>query len=188
MKVKRTVKMKVNHYEVGDVISFKLTTGEKVELMAMEQKGDVMQFCFVDCLATKCSMNDDDTNEGGYDESKLRKKLNSDILSTIPNKILARMVKFENGDWLSIPTEKEIFGKNVYGENKENVKQWEPMKLKKNRIALQGLNGNCGWYLLKNKSVQSASSFCYVSNNGNASNGSAGSSGGVRPTLLLKNK
>lgn len=188
MKVKRTVKMKVNHYEVGDVISFKLTTGEKVELMAMEQRGDAMQFCFVDCLATECSMNDDYTNEGGYDESKLRKKLNSDILSTIPNKILARMVKFENGDWLSIPTEKKIFGENVYGENKENVKQWEPMKLRKNRIALQGLNGHCEWYFLKNKAVQSALNFCSVGNCGNADYSSAGHSSGVRPTLLLKNK
>lgn len=188
MKVKRTLKMKVRHYEVGDIISFKMLTGEKVELMAMEQKGDVMQFCFVDCLGTEYPMNDDCSNEGGYDESKLRKILNSDILSRFPNKILARMVKFENGDFLSLPTEKEMFGKNIYGEDEpENVKQWKPMKKRRNRIAFRGLKEEWEWYFLKNKVKESASDFCLVYDDGNATYIGAGDSCGVRPTLLLKN-
>lgn len=36
MKVKRTIKMEVEQFEVGDVIKFKLKDGEKVEAMAMQ--------------------------------------------------------------------------------------------------------------------------------------------------------
>ena len=51
-------------------------------------------------------MNKDNTNEGGYENSDLRKNLNGEILEQYPDKIRKRMVAFENGDLLRIPTEK----------------------------------------------------------------------------------
>ena len=51
MKVRRTEKIKVNTFRVGDVIRFKLSDGEKVEMLAVKEEKDGMIFCFADCLA-----------------------------------------------------------------------------------------------------------------------------------------
>ena len=79
MKVKRMIKSDVDTFRVGDIIKFKLTDGEKVQAMAVQQENDGMLFCLVDCLADEYSMNDTNTNEGGYEGSDLRKKLNTEI-------------------------------------------------------------------------------------------------------------
>lgn len=50
-------------YEVQDVIAFKLTDGEKVQAIAVQQENDGMLFCVMDCLADEYSMNDTDNNE-----------------------------------------------------------------------------------------------------------------------------
>ena len=130
MKVKRMIKSDVDTFRVGDIIKFKLTDGEKVQAMAVQQENDGMLFCLVDCLADEYSMNDTNTNEGGYEGSDLRKKLNTEIIARFPADIKAMMVPFGNGDYLRLPTEKEIFGENYYGEYESPyVQQWKPMKL-----------------------------------------------------------
>ena len=186
MKVRRTAKVKVERFEVGDVIRFKLKDGEKVEAMAVKQDGDNMIFCFVDCLATEYRMNATGTNEGGWDACELREKLNGEILQRFPWKIMSRLVAFENGDLLRIPSEKEIFGKNEYGkEESAEVEQWEPMKLRRNRIAFQGRNGSPEWYWLRD--VVSSANFAAVATNGYAYNHNASSANGVRPVFSIKN-
>ena len=87
MKVRRTEKIKVNTFRVGDVIHFKLSDGEKAEMLAVKEESDGMIFCFVDCLAKEYSMNEQNTNEGGWDASDLRKKLNGEVLDRFPRKI-----------------------------------------------------------------------------------------------------
>lgn len=94
-----------------------------------------MVFCLVDCLPSEHPMNSTSTNEGGYEESDLRKKLNGEILNLFPAELKAMMTPFDNGDLLRLPTEKEIFGENYYGEYESPyVKQWKPMKKRRNRI------------------------------------------------------
>lgn len=98
------------------------------------------------------------------------------------------MIPFENGDLLSIPTEREIFGQNIYGEEEpDTVKQFEPMKKRRNRLASDGLNGGYQYYWLKNKCVGSAASFCLVYSAGNADTTHASLSFGVRPLYRLRN-
>ena len=163
MKVKRMIKSDVDTFQVGDIIKFKLTDGEKVQAMAVQQENDGMLFCLVDCLADEYSMNDMNTNEGGYEDSDLRKKLNTEIIARFPADIKAMMVPFGNGDFLRLPTEKEIFGENYYGEYESPyVQQWKPMKQRRNRIAFQGKNGNWEWYWLQNKCRESAANFAFV--------------------------
>lgn len=174
-------------YEVEDVIAFKLTDGEKVQAMAVQQENDGMLFCLVDCLADEHSMNDTNTNEGGYEGSDLRKKLNTEIIARFPADIKAVMVPFENGDYLRLPTEKEIFGENYYGEYESPyVQQWKPMKQRRNRIAFQGKNGGWEWYWLQNKCRDSAVCFAYVYNGGSADYYYASDSNGVRLVFKLK--
>lgn len=188
MKVRRTEKIKVNTFRVGDVIRFKLSDGEKAEMLAVKEESDGMIFCFVDCLAKEYSMNEQNTNEGGWDASDLRKKLNGEVLDRFPRKIRKLLLPFENGDLLRLPTEKEIFGSNPCGEDEsKSVSQWKPMKQRKNRIASQGLNGGWEWYWLQNRVQNSAADFADAGGDGLCACGGASVEAGVRPVAKIKN-
>ena len=187
MKVMRTYETETSAYEVGDVIAFELEGGERVEAMAMRQEADGMLFLLVDCLKDEECMNEEDSNRGGFDASDLRMKLNREIIERFPAEIREQMIAFTNGDMLRLPTEKEIFGVNEYGEDEGDVVQFAPMKLRRNRIAFQGLNGNWEWYWLANKHKRSASHFADVNNNGRASCNNASTANGVRPAFKIKN-
>ena len=151
-----------------------------------------MIFCLVDCLKDEYPMNDRSTNKGGYEASKLRSTLRDVILPRFPAEITEKMVPFENGDLLRLPTEKEIFGRNCFGlDEPEEVTQWEPMKLRRNRIAFHGHNGDWEWYWLQNpalRDVVSAAGFATVRSYGSAAYSYASSSWvGVRPAFQIPN-
>lgn len=191
MLVKRTMKVDVELFEVGDIIKFKLTDGEKVQAMAVKQTPEGMLFVLVDCLAKEYPMFNDiddmDEEDISYATSDLRKALNGEILDRFPKEIKDRLVAVNaEGDMLRIPTECEIFGENVYGQEESKLtKRWKPMKKKRNRIAFQGKEGAWEWYWLMNRHKNYASVFAYVSHNGFASYHSASYSFGVRPVFLL---
>lgn len=190
MKVKRMIKSDVSTFKVGDIIKVRLTDGEKAQAMAVQQEDDCMIFCLVDCLAKEYPMNETSTNEGGYEASDLRKKLNGEILDRFPADLKALMVPFDNGDLLRIPTEKEIHGKNYYGEYESPyVTQWKPMKQRRNRMTLEGKNGNVQWYWVQNKVRESAApAFSCVGYGGIAHGDNASNSLGVRPAFKIKNR
>ena len=190
MKVKRMIKSDVDTFKVGDIIKVKLTDGVKVQAMAMQQEEDGMIFCLVDCLSGKYPMNSTRTNERGYEESDLRKKLNGEILNLFPAELKTMMAPFDNGDLLRLPTEKEIFGENYCGEYESPyVKQWKPMKKRRNRMAFDGSKDeNLQWYWLMNKVRESAARFSFVGGGGSAGDAGASSSFGVRPAFKIKNR
>lgn len=191
MLVKRTMKVDVELFEVGDIIKFKLTDGEKVQAMAVKQTPEGMLFVLVDCLAKEYPMfNDiDDMDEAdiSYATSDLRKALNGEILDRFPKEIKDHMVAVNaEGDMLRIPTECEIFGENVYGQEESKLtKRWKPMKKKRNRIAFQGKEGAWEWYWLMNRHKDYASNFADVNTIGLAYFSAASHSFGVRPVFLL---
>lgn len=190
MKVKRNMMVDVELFEVGDIIKFKLNDGEKVQAMAVKETSKGMLFMLVDCLAKEypmfTSLEDMTEDYFTYENSDLRKALNSEIIARFPEKIRSRMVTLDNGDMLRIPTEREIFGENIYGqEESDTVKRFKPMKKKRNRIAFQGKEGAWEWYWLMNRHKDSASNFAVVSNDGNASYYYASGPCGVRPVFLL---
>ncbi len=190
MKVKRMIKSDVDTFKVGDIIKVKLTDGVKVQAMAMQQEEDGMIFCLIDCLPDEYPMNSTRTNEGGYEESDLRKKLNDEILNLFPAELKALMAPFDNGDLLRLPTEKEIFGENYCGEYESPyAKQWKPMKKRRNRMAFDGTKEeNLQWYWLMNKVRESPAFFALVGNGGGANRGDASDSLGVRPAFKIKNR
>lgn len=194
MKVYRTSEVLAGgKYEVGDIVSYTMEDGEEVEALAVKEEFDkhgnlCMVFMLLDCLKEECRMNRDDTNDGGYEESHLRDQLATKYLEKFPAALRLNMVPFENGDLLRIPTEREIFGRNIYGEEETNtVEQFEPMKKRRNRMAFDGLNGETQAYWLQNKRVRSATSFCFVANNGSAYYYNASYSCGVRPLYRIRN-
>lgn len=194
MKVYRTSEVLAGgKYEVGDIVSYTMEDGEEVEALAVKEEFDkhgnlCMVFMLLDCLKEECRMNRDDTNDGGYEESHLRDQLATKYLEKFPAALRLNMVPFENGDLLRIPTEREIFGRNIYGEEEPNtVEQFEPMKKRRNRMAFDGLNGETQAYWLQNKRVGSATLFCTVNYAGYANYGNASNSFGVRPLYRIRN-
>ena len=197
MEVKRTIKTYVESFEMGDVISFKLKDGEKVQAKAVKKTEEGMLFITVDCLKDEYEMF---KNTGGmgsmeinYFNSDLRHKLNGEILDRFPDEIRCRMVGMRIGntdtfDLLRIPTEKEIFGENHYGKDEsDTVVQFKGMKNRRNRMAFQNVDGEerFGWYWLQNRVKDSASNFAHVDYDGNANYNGASHSLSVRLVFLL---
>ena len=191
MEVKRKMTVDTEMFELGDIISFKLTTGEKVQARAVKETPDGMLFVTVDCLKEEQPMfkNTDDMEDEdiSYDNSDLRKVLNGAILATFPAEIRDRMkVVYGDSDLLRIPSEKEIFGTNEYGQEEGKVKQFKGMKNRRNRIAWQGSKTSTfEWYWLMNRHKEYASVFANVGNGGLADCTDASFSFGVRPVFLL---
>lgn len=194
MKVYRTSEVLAGgKYEVGDIVSYTMEDGEEVEALAVKEEFDkhgnlCMVFMLLDCLKEECRMNRDDTNDGGYEESYLREQLKTEYLERFPASLRLNMVPFENGDLLRIPTEREIFGENRYGEEEpDTVEQFEAIKKRRNRMALDGSNGETQAYWLQNKRVGSATYFALVNATGYANSTYASSSFGVRPLYRIRN-
>lgn len=194
MKVYRTSEVLAGgRYEVGDIVSYTMEDGEEVEAIAVKEEFDkhgnlCMVFILLDCLKEECRMNRDDTNDGGYEESYLREQLRTEYLERFPASLRLNMVPFENGDLLRIPTEREVFGENRYGEEEpDTVEQFEAMKKRRNRMALDGSNGGTQAYWLQNKRVRSAATFGLVNFSGGAHYYSASLSFGVRPLYRIRN-
>ena len=194
MEVIRKITVDTELFELGDTISFDLSTGESVQAMAVRETPNGMLFMLVDCLKTEQKMFENVNNAEvvDYEHSDLRKKLNGEIFESFPEEIRERMVGMRVGqtncfDMLRIPTEREIFGENPYGvDEPKSVRRFYGMKERRNRIAWQGSKtGEFEWYWLQNKVEDSASDFARVGNNGCASSDSASNSRGVRPVFLL---
>ena len=196
MEVRKKITLETEIFEVGDVIKFKLTNDEKVKAMAVKETTEGMLFITVDCVGGEQPMF---KNPGGmgsvelcYANSDLRYYLKDELLPLFPEEIKSSMVGMrigntDNFDLLRIPTEKEIFGENVYGQDEGKVKQFKGMKKRRNRIAFNRSNGkeDWQWYWLQNRHKESASNFAHVNSDGFASYYYASNSNGVRPVFLL---
>ena len=189
MKLFRTIEAVADgNYTVGDVMDFTLNDGEEVQALAVKQEDDGMLFVLLDCLADEECMNEESSNRGGFIAADLCAKLNGAILDRFPAEIREKMVAFSNGLTLRLPTEKEIFGKNVYGKDEgDAVQQWEPMKQRRYRIAFQGKNGDWEWYWLANQVDGSAAYFAFVGSGGLAGYYGASCAYGVRPAFKISN-
>lgn len=188
MEVMRNMTIDTELFELGDIISFTLTTGEKVKAKAIRETPNGMLFITVDCLKDEQKMFE----KIDYEHSDLRKKLNGEIFESFPEEIKGRMVGMRVGqtncfDMLRIPTEREIFGENTYGKDEPvSVRRFYGMENRRERIAFQGSEtGTWEWYWLQNKVEDSASYFACVNNYGYADCNGASDSYGVRPVFLL---
>ena len=181
MKFKRNVKFdsEQTRFEVGDTFTFEMKDGEKVKVRAVKEDANGnMLFIFEDCLKDEYTMNQI------LNEDVLKK-----IYKRIPKKIRKMLVTFNNGEYLRLPTEKEIFGVNEYGEDEDaDVEQFECMKKRKHRIAFQGYKTDVWeWYWLANRHKSSAGYFPRVDLNGFSYYTGASCSYGVRPLFCIKN-
>lgn len=186
MKVKRTVTMNVNNFEVGDQITVKISEYGKFTATAHEITDKGTLLIFDDCVC-KRRMNETNTNNGGFEKSELCGWMNTEFLCAFPDEIRSWMVADENDNYLTVPTYGQIFGKDWDDEwDQKNIEidqreQLPLMEKRKNRIA--DLNGE--WCWLQNK-LRSSSCFAGVCDDGYAGYSDASTSGGVRPAFLIR--
>lgn len=187
MRIFRVVEQNVNNFEIGDIISFTLTTGEEVRAIAVRRIADKMLFCSMDCLAKEYPMDCLD-NDKNYLSSELRNALNREILSSFPNEIKKYMVEFSNGDYLRIPSIEEIFGADIHLNKERESWQWEPMKIRRNRIASKGNNGSSERYWLMDRVPFSHSLFYCVRTDGALRTDAASATRGVRFVFIMNSR
>ena len=194
MKVMRNMTIDTELFELGDIISFMLVTGEKVKAKAIRETPNGMLFITVDCLKDEQKMfeNRVRAKKVDYEHSDLRKKLNGEIFESFPEEIKGHMVGMRVGqtncfDMLRIPTEREIFGENPYGKDEPvSVRRFYSMENHREHIAFRGSETyTWEWYWLQNKVEDSAATFADVAGSGYATCGNASFALGVRPVFLL---
>ena len=187
MKVKRLFDTETENFEVGDKISIDLQGYGEFTATAHEITDKGTLIIFDDCVC-KRRMNATDTNEGGFEKSELCSWMNAELLRAFPDEIRIRMVADENGNYLTVPTYGQIFGKDFddnWDQANIEIDQREQlpfMKDRKNRIA--DLDGEWTWYWLQNV-IRSSPDFAGVAGNGRAYDNGASYVGGVRPAFLL---
>jgi hypothetical protein len=137
-------------------------------------------------------MNDESTNEGDYEKSDLRRRINNEeSLKDFPEDIRSRLVPFENGDLIRIPTVEELFGEKECDCDDGSPwvehlggEQLPLMVSRANRVAYRKNKWEWGW--LQNKREGSATVFAIVDYSGYAGYASASAVRGVRRAFLIK--
>ena len=179
MIVNRMTEVETNRPKIGDRINVDHYTAT---CQTVTPKGAL--FLMDQYLDEAYPMNRRNTNKGGYPESDLRKALQSDEVLNIFADIRDYMVPFENGDLLRIPFAGEIFGDKLPDWcEPDGHEQWPLMQDRRNRLASRCGNYEWGW--INNKVKSSSSSFCYVTNHGDASYWAASNVFGVRPAFMI---
>ena len=191
MRIKRTIeieaKMKIDQIQLGDVISFKLQSGEKVEARAIKEMPDGnMLMWFEDCLKEECAMNEDEPHDRNYLDSDLRSYLNTEIIGRFPDKLVKRMVADYNGDFLHLLSVEEVFG--LDGRFNPAEGQIPYLKDRKHRIKSLGKDGDPAWYWLRSPYASNATYFCSVNANGAADYYDASNAYGLAPAFYLSIK
>lgn len=178
MKVIREVKIKTEKLEIGDSIRISLP-GEEHTATAIRDEGDGMLFLFDEYLDEERPMNKQNSTDGGYDASEMRKFLRA-LTDVFPKKLRKRMVPFENGDMLRLLTITEMCGVDENFDRCEGQIEW--MKDRRHRMASRkDTEYECGW----TSTVVSGANFASVNWGGDAYCYNASYPCGVRPSFKI---
>lgn len=188
MKVMRKIEGEINK-EVGFKVGDQIQVGKHYTATCQKVGKNGAIFMFDQYLDEAMVMNHQETKEGGYKDSDLRKFLKGFAMNSMFNEIREMMVPFKNtGDLLRIPTAEEVFGPeeaHKYYETLSNKKQWELMKDRHNRIAFRGEDQDLEWGWLQNKYKESAANFAGVYYDSYADDIGASNACGVRVVFRL---
>jgi hypothetical protein len=180
LKVTRKVQFKTNDFCVGDQISVKLKGFGKFTATVQKITSEGVLFMFDEVISTHC-MNENNSNEGGFEESDMKKWLNDVVLSSFPRKLR------DSVSLITLPTYGEIFGHDKFYENFEpdDDEQFESMKRRGNRVC--DFKDDWCWWWLRNatKPEMSSTFFAGVGVSGAAGYDGATASCGVRPIVVI---
>lgn len=188
-------------FEVGDTKKFRLADGSYLTARIIgfnhdyARDGSLVHITFetVETLDGDIPMNEKSTNEGGWDASYLRAKLNgnffekqlpADLKAVIKPvvKMTAKSGKNEvrvpSVDKLFVLSEQEVFGRKIYSCGYEG-KWYEWYKRENTPYGKCKQNGERDWRWERSPCSGNTNGFCYVNDGGNAYDDDASSSYGV---------
>ena len=162
-----------------------------------------LTFCLVDLYGTDddggITMNDECTNEGGFEESDMFKWLNDDFFALLPDEwqeiIVPVIKKTANGGGSNaeivdttckvfIPSEVEVFGE-CYHSNKGEGGQYEGFKNWKDRVKGYPDGDSGRWYWLRSPYSGYSTKFCIVSSDGSCYNCDANNVAAIAPCFAI---
>lgn len=180
MIVTRKVQVETNEMYVGDQITVRLKGFGWFTATAQRVTDKGILFLFDDVIA-RHSMNEANTNEGGFDKSDMCRWLRETVLPAFPEKLRTRIRE------ITLPTYGEIFGHDDFYENFEpdNDEQFKLMKRRGNRVC-DFEDDWCLWWL-RNATKKNVSSalFASVYYDGHVHCSDASDSYEVRPEFWL---
>lgn len=136
-----------------------------------------------DDYVAKRPMNENGSNEGGYEKSDLKKWIENDLFMMFPKALRSRI------SGLSIPTLGEICGWDDKWDREhieaDNDEQLPLMKQRRNRVADYDNEFEWGWLRNATKEEFSSAYFAIVDGFGGADSDYASDSLGVRPEFWL---
>lgn len=164
--------------KVGDEISEVLKNGEKVIFVVMDDGVIGLK----DCLREEYRINDDWTNEGGWEATEMRRYLNAEIFALLPDDLQAIIKPRTFGserDKLWLFSEVEIFGEQDWTEKEDDRgTQFEYFKNPANRIKCDK-DGNATWWWERSPTANCPAAFCRVDSDGDAGSYVTSSARGV---------
>lgn len=168
--------------KVGDQIVIPLGNLGTFTATAQKVTDGKVLFIFDDYIAEH-PMNENGSNEGGYEKSDLKKWIENDLFKMFPKALRDHI------SGLSIPTLGEIYGWDDKWDREhfeaDDDEQLPLMKQRRNRVAYYDNECECGWLRNAMKKEFSSANFAGVSNFGHAYCYGASFSFGVRPEFWL---
>lgn len=186
-------------FDVGDSIECKLKDGRKViiDVADINPFGeDEVVFCFRDAY-WEHSMNDRNTNRGGFCQSGMRAFLDGEVFGQLPDDLQEVIVPrrivqdingstFECESLLWLPSINEVYG-DKYNQYRTDVGdvQFEIFKSAKYRIKFDEAE-DTRWWFLRSPRAANSTGFWLVNNGGNMYHGIAGNTYAVVPCFSIK--
>ena len=169
--------------KVGDQIEIPLGNLGTFTATAQAITEDKALFIFDDYV-TKRPMNENRSNDGGYDESDLKKWIDTELYKMFPEVFRKRM------RGLTIPTVGEIYGwgdawDSTHFEH-DDYDQLPLMKQRRNRVAYYKNECECGWLRNATKKEFFSAGFVNAGYSGDTNYELSSNSLGVRPEFWLE--
>ena len=190
-----------DYWGIGDerIIELRGKVDQSVQMVLTDKRTNRLVDAFTECAFSvdqknclkdfKMSMNEDDTNEGGWGACKMVSWLEDAYVGSFPKEYADIFKRF----WIdgkykgrfALRSEKEIFGRAIYGKEDEEGRQIEYYKKTRNRIKLNGNDEGtaCHWWERSPSDYSShrGQCFCVVYTDGSANTSSASNAYGLAP-------
>lgn len=194
-EIKEMARDKSKRGSIGlhDVKEFRIGNEEvAAEIIGFDHDGDgTITFALVDCMEEDHRMNRDWFNEGGWHCCEMRKYLNNDVYSGLPEDLRAAIAscvkdtgigaaidgKIASHDKLFLFSEAEVFGETRFSVDGEGT-PYEGFQDIESRIK-RDIDGDASIWWLRSPSGSIATNFCGVTSSGTANGYGASAANGV---------
>lgn len=172
----------VTDIKIGDQLTVELDGFGSFTATVHKVTDEGIMYIFDDCI-TRRPMNENGSNEGGFEKSDLKKWMDTKLLNAFPYDIRCRITN------LTLPSVGEIISWEDEWDREhfepDNDEQLPLMKKCRNRVPYLDNEPVWGWLRNAMKKEFSSANFASVSGNGGADYNDASDSGGVRPVFWL---